>query len=114
MNLSEHLIQAVDSTPLPSATSDAIAAPIKAAGFGAIDNGHHLLVTTPNALGEPWECAAIYLEDSTLWIKVMAKRWWLLFTMDVSDRQSRYEKLWEAIDTLQPRFEEWGRSDSQD
>lgn len=102
------LVETVDTTPFTAALSAEIVTALQKAGFSAYDNGHHIAVATTfsNANFAEWECAVIYLSDErTLWIKVIAQRWWLLFT--AGDRRQRYEALWEAIDTLQPVFDQF-------
>lgn len=81
---------------------------LRQAGFSAYDNRHHIAVATefPGTEFAEWECAVLYIdEEQTLWVKVLAQRWWLLFT--IGDRQQRYEALWEAIDTLEPRLSQF-------
>ena len=99
--LGNHLLQTVDSTPFEPNISSQIREALKSHGFDVQDNGHHISVfTRPKGTSDEhsWECACIYIEDNTLWVKALALRWWQLF--NIYDDDPHYQQFWTAIDSL--------------
>jgi hypothetical protein len=117
-DLLNYHIQTVDSTPLESELSATILEALRSREFVAQDVGHHIAVRCPNIFQghfknqEPWDCAIIYLEDNTLWIKAIAQRWWCLFNLVPGDEENdpKYQAFWEAIDSLDPLWKSFEAS----